>query len=336
MENQIEVFEQMMMDYLKGKLKPEDKPRFIMLLNSNEECRKKYHEMSHLYVMTTSSWFAQNKSQNLEQVRKKLGFRSSRKHFNRRNLFIWSSAAIWLLFIVCSVTLWNKESTSNLLSDAPSYCQIDIPAGATSRVLLPDSTVVILNGSSNLKYDARWNERPLREVFLSGEAYFQVKKKTDKPFVVHTDDLNVKVLGTIFNVSSYPDDEAVKVSLVEGRVNVYTASETQNNCILVPNQQAIYEKRQKTLAIQKVNAANQASWTTGKLTFVNENLYNILKSIGRHFNLRIIIQSKKVHKEFFSGTIQLDMTLNEILSYIDVDNKYTWRENGQSIIITDR
>ena len=107
MENQIEVFEQMMMDYLKGKLKPEDKPRFIMLLNSNEECRKKYREMSHLYVMTTSSWFAQNKSHNLEQVRKKLGFRSSRKHFNRRNLFIWSSAAIWLLFIVCSVTLWN-------------------------------------------------------------------------------------------------------------------------------------------------------------------------------------------------------------------------------------
>lgn len=218
MENQIELFEQMMMDYLKGKLKPEDKPHFITLLNSNEECRKKYREMSHLYVMTTSSWFAQRKSQNLEQVRKKLGFRSTRKHFNRRNLFIWSSVAIWLLFIVGSVTCWNKKSISNLLTDTPSYCQIEVPVGATSRVLLPDSSVVVLNGGSNLKYDARWIERPLREVFLSGEAYFQVKKKADKPFVVHTDDLNVKVLGTIFNVSSYPDDETVKVSLIEGRV----------------------------------------------------------------------------------------------------------------------
>lgn len=333
MKKEIEDFEHMMMDYLKGKLRPEDKSRFIELLRHNEECQKKYREMSHMYVLMTSSWFVQRKEQNLEILCNKLGFRPLRKRLIRRYILIFSAAAVWSLLLVCGVTIWFGKSTGNVTASSPYYCQIETPKGATSRVMLPDSTMVVLNGGSNLKYNVRWDEYSIREVFLSGEAYFQVRKKVKKPFIVHADKLHIKVLGTTFNISSYPDDEIVKVSLIEGRLNVYS---TSDNCYLTPNQQAVYQKVQGSIAVQKVDAAKQAAWMTGKLIFVNEKLYDILKKIGEKFNLQITVQSKKVHNEFFSGIIQLDMTLDDILSYLDVDNKYIWKKKGKTLIITDR
>lgn len=336
MESQIEVFEQMMMDYLKGALSPEDKPRFLELLRSDEIYRRKYREMSRTYALATSSWFAQRKEQNLNQLREKLNLRSSRKHTIRRHLWIWSSAAVWMVLLVCGWTLWKGKEGSRSLAGVPVYCQLEVPQGATSRVLLPDSTVVVLNGGTQLKYDARWQELSQREVFLSGEAYFQVTKHDHKPFVVHADELNVKVMGTTFNVASYPDEETVQVSLLEGSVQVYTASDTPDNRWLSPNQQAVYHKDKGSLTVQPIDASAQVAWTTGKLVFINEKLYDILKTIGKRWDVQMMVQSQKVHEEFFSGTIRLDMTLEEILSYLDVDNKFVWRKKGKTWVIADR
>lgn len=92
---------------------------------------------------------------------------------------------------------------------------------------MPDSTIVFLNGGTVLKYDVSLQQRTDRKVFLSGEAYFKVSRNMLKPFIVHTGELNIKVLGTTFNVASYPDDAEIKVSLVEGSVNVYTTSDAK-------------------------------------------------------------------------------------------------------------
>ncbi len=179
-------------------------------------------------------------------------------------------------------------------------------------------------------------QRTDRKVFLSGEAYFKVSRNMLKPFIVHTGELNIKVLGTTFNVASYPDDAEIKVSLVEGSVNVYTTSDAKKNILLSPDEQAVYNKNDKVLSMRKIDAVSQAAWTTGRLVFVNEKLFDILKTIGKKYDVQILVQSRKVYTEYFSGSIDTNLTLDEILSYLDVDNKFMWRKKGKTIVITDR
>lgn len=336
MSSPIDEFERIMLDYLKGDITPEDGQKLAVLLKENDSCRKRYREMSRNYALASSSWFARRKEKNLEQLRETLNFRSSRKQTIFRKISVWGTAAIWALLIGCSITFLYLYYSSERIPASASYCQIEVPLGAESKLLLPDSTVVFLNGGTTLKYDASLQHNINREVFLSGEAYFKVAKNVDKPFIVHTGDLSVKVLGTTFNVASYPEDEEIKVSLVEGRVNVFTTSEKEKNVLLSPNQQAVYNKENKELSMKKVDASAQVAWTTGRLVFVNERLFDILKTIGKKYDIQMLIQSQKVYTEYFSGSIDASLTLNEILSYLDVDNKFMWRKKGKTIVITDR
>lgn len=336
MSSPIDEFERIMLDYLKGDITPEDGQKLAVLLKENDSCRKRYREMSRNYALASSSWFARRKEKNLEQLRETLNFRSSRKQTIFRKISVWGTAAIWALLIGCSITFLYLYYSSERIPASASYCQIEVPLGAESKLLLPDSTVVFLNGGTTLKYDASLQHKINREVFLSGEAYFKVAKNVDKPFIVHTGDLSVKVLGTTFNVASYPEDEEIKVSLVEGRVNVFTTSEKEKNVLLSPNQQAVYNKENKELSMKKVDASAQVAWTTGRLVFVNERLFDILKTIGKKYDIQMLIQSQKVYTEYFSGSIDASLTLNEILSYLDVDNKFMWRKKGKTIVITDR
>lgn len=336
MSSPIDEFERIMLDYLKGDITPEDGQKLAVLLKENDSCRKRYREMSRNYALASSSWFARRKEKNLEQLRETLNFRSSRKQTIFRKISVWGTAVIWALLIGCSITFLYLYYSSERIPASASYCQIEVPLGAESKLLLPDSTVVFLNGGTTLKYDASLQHNINREVFLSGEAYFKVAKNVDKPFIVHTGDLSVKVLGTTFNVASYPEDEEIKVSLVEGRVNVFTTSEKEKNVLLSPNQQAVYNKENKELSMKKVDASAQVAWTTGRLVFVNERLFDILKTIGKKYDIQMLIQSQKVYTEYFSGSIDASLTLNEILSYLDVDNKFMWRKKGKTIVITDR
>lgn len=336
MNSQIDEFERIMLDYLKGEVSSEDMQKLTILLKKENACRIKYREICRSYALASSSWFARRKEQNFEQLRDTLNFHSSGKHSFFRKISVWGSAAIWVLLIGCSMTFFYLYHSSGQEIPTPSYCQIEIPQGASSKLLLPDSTIVVLNGGTVLKYDASLRQQADREVFLSGEAYFKVAKNVYKPFIVHTGELNIKVLGTTFNVASYPDDTEIKVSLVEGSVNVYTASDAKKNILLSPDEQAVYNKNEKILSMKKIDAVSQAAWTTGRLVFVNEKLFDILKTIGKKYDVQILVQSRKVYTEYFSGSIDANLTLDEILSYLDVDNKFIWRKKGKTIVVTDR
>lgn len=337
MKNAINEFEGLMTEYLKGGLSPEDMKKLALLVTEDASCQKRYHELAEAHGMASAPWFESRKQENLELLREKLNFRSSRKRIFSRRLILWGSAAVWALLICCGITFFYLRDRSSELAVSPSYCQIEIPKGATSKLVLPDSTLVYLNGGTVLKYDASFQNKARREVFLSGEAYFEVSADAAKPFIVHASEgLNVKVLGTTFNVASYSDDAEVKVSLVEGSVNVYTTSEVKENIFLSPNEQAIYNKEHKLLSMTKIDANQEVAWTTGKLVFVNEKLFDILKTVGKRYDVQMLIQSQKVYAEYFSGSIDKDLTLEEVLSYLDVDNKFIWRKRGKTIVITDR
>ena len=153
---------------------------------------------------------------------------------------------------------------------------------------------------------------------------------------MHTDCLNIKVLGTKFNVSAYQDDETVEVNLLEGKINVFFSFEMTGNYLLSPNENLIYDKRSKQTRVKKVDAQNSAAWTLGKLSFVIAPLPSILKDIERVYNVRFEVHSSYAEKEIFTGSITTKLSIDDILRYIDVDNKYIWSYEGNKIILRDK
>ena len=245
-------------------------------------------------------------------------------------------AAVILFVITTSISVYYISSGYNSSSDNLANCETVVPLGSQAKMILPDGTVAWLNSGSTLKYNKLYGKHD-REVQLTGEGYFQVTKDKTKPFLVHTNNIEVKVLGTVFNVRSYSDDSTVEVNLLEGKVDVSMINDKNSRTLtLHPDERMIYDKDSKTMLTGKVIASKSAQWTIGKLCFVDASVENITKELERKFDVQINIEANKMKNEFFSGSLDLNQPLNVILDYLDVDKKFTRTYNGKTIYIKSK
>jgi ferric-dicitrate binding protein FerR (iron transport regulator) len=180
-------------------------------------------------------------------------------------------------------------------------------SGEKTTVTLPDKTVVTLNGNTSLSYRGNWSKADVRSVELSGEAYFSVTSDPQKPFVVSTSDISIRVLGTTFNVKSYDEDEAVETTLVEGKVMIEKGAaggvkaETVN---LLPDQKATFRKDSKQIALETVDSENEASWINGTLMFKDEPFSEIIKDLQRKYGVKITVRDPASLACRFNTTIE--------------------------------
>ncbi len=167
-------------------------------------------------------------------------------------------------------------------------------AGQKSVLTLFDGTKIFLNANSKLRYPTHFGETS-REVYLDGEAYFEVVHKDKKPFIVHSLDFSVLVLGTKFNVQAFPDEKDVKISLVDGKVKVSGESISENNkaIYLEPQQQLVYSKISKQSTIQKFETIKEIGWKDNTYIFDNEPLVNVLRKLERTFAVDFKLADKK-------------------------------------------
>lgn len=336
MERQRQEFDDWMVDFLAGSLSEEGARNFYELLESDLHYRQRYKEMAKVHAKSLVPFFEKEKRANYDRLIRQLGITGK----GGQTWFVpWQKvrrvAAVVLLLLTTSVAsyyVYNDISTPG----SATLCKMEVPHGSQSKVVLPDGSAVCLNAGSILEYDPDFGRSRTREVRLVGEGYFQVSKNPAKPFIVHTHDLHVKVLGTVFNMRAYANDRVIEVSLIEGKVNVFSQSETQGNMILRPNERLTYDKDSKKMWTDNVDAKRFAQWTTGRLNFVNASLVDIMKDIERKYNVRIVIDSEHMKGEIFSGSISLKLTIDEILDYIDVDNKYRWKRSGNVVTISDK
>ena len=143
-------------------------------------------------------------------------------------------------------------------------------------------------------------------------------------------------MGTTFNVRGYEEDTQIKVSLLEGEVNVYALDNPNKIIALKPGEQATYNKQSKGISLSHADVWQTTQWTTGRLSFVNARIPEILKEVERRYDVKFHIQSKQMEEEIFSGSISTKLSVEEILDYIDVDNKYSRSRKGNVIVLTDR
>lgn len=337
MEKKPDAFEEWMLDLLTGKLSEEGKRELLRCLKSDPSYRQQYKEMARTRATSLVGKFEQEKKADYKALAATLGLT---KKPAKRKAVLWQTvlrvAAAILLILTTSIAAYYIHRDTTEAYQESALCRMEVPLGSQTKVVLPDGSTVCLNSGSILKYDPDFLRRKSREVYLAGEGYFEVQADEKTPFIVHADDLNVKVLGTVFNVRSYPEDAEIEVDLIRGKVNVFSDSETRGNVILSPDEKLTYDKKSGKMSHSHADALQASRWTTGRLSFVNASVPEIMKVIERKYDVRIVLRSRHIKEEVFSGSISATLTIEEILDYIDVDNKYRWKRNGQVITVTDK
>lgn len=215
------------------------------------------------------------------------------------------------------------------------YNTIKIPYGKKFRLQLSDGTFVHLNSGTTLKYPVKFVAGENRQVFLDGEAFFDVAKDKKHPFIVNADNLNVRVLGTHFNVSNYPEDAITDVVLVEGSVGMYHSNEefdASKNTILKPGFKGSFNKENSKISAKPVLTDIYTSWINGGLTFRNMTFKNIITKLERRYNVTIINKNEKLANEKFNASFK-EESIENVMSYFNDIHGINYTIKNNQILI---
>src|SRR5690606_28797506 len=216
--------------------------------------------------------------------------------------------------------------SANRVTGEEVFNEIVTPRGGTYQVVLTDGTKVWLNADSRLRFPQRFaNAR--REVSLIGEAYFEVTKNPHRPFVVKTAGQEIAVLGTSFNVAAYVDEIDEQTTLVEGEVVVSTAQQTRR---LSPGDQAVVQADDVTVA--KVDTAHFVAWKSGAIAFNEETLENIMRDIGRWYDVDVHFEG--VDKQLrFGGMVSRYANVSEVLRRLELTGQVHFKIEERGIVV---
>lgn len=230
-----------------------------------------------------------------------------------------------------------KRLATAQIDDAPRFNRISTPRGGQYQIVLPDGTKVWLNSASSLRYPIQFTADE-RRVELTGEAYFEVTAHEDGqgekiPFRVETATQVVEVLGTQFNINSYSDEDAVKTTLLEGSVRVFTnlPGRTDNRGVLLePNQQSVL--KYGTLDVVRVSAGESTAWKEGYFNFNEADLATVMRQLARWYDVDVVYEGT-IPQGTYSGKVYRNMSLSkvlDVLTYAEVN----FRIEGKTMFIS--
>ena len=238
------------------------------------------------------------------------------------------AAAVVLGIGVSLSTLYltNQEN----LSTVGNY-KLVTSKGEKSYLQLPDGTRVWLNSCTTLEYAENYGHSN-RSIYLDGEAYFEVAKNKDLPFVVKANGIDVKAIGTAFNVSAYMEDSQLTTTLFNGKVAVQPTL-TKQEVLLEPNQVAVYDKSRNKIEVVPYDKKLFAQWRGGFLSFKMMYLQDITKLLERNYNVVFRYENQGIKKLRFSGSFRNNEVLSEILNVIKTNTGIRYQILKDTIVI---
>ena len=235
----------------------------------------------------------------------------------------------------------GTQSGTQLVYNSPSlhskeelvFNTLTVPYGKRFELQLSDGTNVHLNSGSSLKYPVKFKQGTTRQVFLEGEAFFDVTSNKQASFIVNAEDLNVEVFGTTFNVSAYPEDSSADVVLVEGSVALYNDNKTSKEGVtIVPGTKGSFIKKQNNIITEKVDTELYTQWMKGGFIFRNSNFETISKKLERHYNVKIINTNEQLNNEVFNASFN-EETVEVILIYFKNSYNLEYKIEENTIFI---
>jgi len=284
--------------------------------------RFKKQELSNEFVK--NEWLGLRDRLNLDETKTPI----KNKTVFRKMIWQYAAVASLVLFLVSAIYFLSSTPKREGVVD---YCEVVVPKGEIKKIFLPDGTLVFINSDSKLKYSNLFGEDQ-REVFLEGEACFDVKHNTNKPFIVHTQENDVTVLGTAFNIYAYPDENIFRASLERGKISVSHNNEQAVG--LEPNQTYLLIRNSNQAEVFE-NADVQAcsSWKDGIIAFRNLRFTDILRRLERSHNVIFKLQNKEVGNCKYTGTFTTEDGIDIVLEVIKLTTPFEYENLNDTIVI---
>lgn len=219
---------------------------------------------------------------------------------------------------------------SEEIEEKPVFHTISSPVGGEYHFTLADGTMVWLNSSSQLTFPTRFTGAT-REVIVEGEVYFEVEHDENKPFIVRVDDVSVRVLGTKFCISAYPENEGIMTTLVQGAVQV---TSRDNRVVLKPGYQAVVDQYSGAIKQRAVELSLYTSWVQGVFEYENMKLNDIMVQLARWYDVQFTFSAPEYKERRFTGVVRKYEDLNDVLDMIEKTTNVKFIINGRNVTIT--
>ncbi len=312
--------------YIKGEANPEEKKSIIEWIREDVEHQKYFTILKAKYVASNLD--------SLDHIDTDLPYKRFSNKSKKKKAYYYPTAAILILLPLLTWYLFTFSENS-LLVDTTNFLEFDTKNIATKygdqeTIVLPDGSTVVLNSNSRLSYSKKFSDS-IRTVTLVGEAFFDIKRDTTKPFIVQTEHLKVRVLGTSFNVKSYPKDENIETTLVTGKVEVLQKS-NKTPIVLAPSQRAIFDKQKRDIRVNKVDTKNAVAWRQGKLVFDKTPLKQVVLDLKRKYSVEFIIESDSLLDYKYTGEFD-NLSLEEVLKLFKLSSSINYKYKNNKVML---
>ena len=318
----------------------------------------KYQELS--LRMQKEGLIPENQEEGQEHMIKGID-QNEKRHFHKINIKKLIPLSAFVLAIAALFIFLFNITNIQLPSSSPAKTsEITTKNGSKTNLVLPDGTKVWLNAGSKLSYNSDIFGIELREVSLVGEAFFDVTKNPEKPFVIHTQKMDIKVLGTAFNVRCYPNEKKTETSLIRGRIEVTLKDRPKEKIYLNPNEKLTLLNGNivpaELASIKKVKHNTElteplvtighithkltdsttiieTSWIENKLEFRGETFEDVAFKMEKWYGVKINIQDERLKQEHLTGSFETE-TVDQALSALQYTTKFNFTINKNTITIT--
>lgn len=314
----------------------EEMREFMEWYNASIENKELFFQIKHIYELRNKDSNSDNKEllkswdRLMEKIRLKQEPVQLKKSTNKnllRKISIAGVAAVILILTIIGIRINYANNTwIEVQSNTP---------GNLKKIELSDGSTVHLNASSTLKYPKKFN-RKSRELFLDGEAYFNVTKDSSHPFIINLDNQQIEVLGTEFNVLAYSTDHTAVTTLITGSVKLTTFESDKSmkaEVILQPGDQAIFDKKTSTYQVVHAETENVASWIEGEYTFKKKSLEEIANRLEKIYHITFIIQDESLKDKSYTGKFFSYQTIDEIVDILNFKNDIKYEIDNDTVLL---
>lgn len=295
-------------------------------LDDSNDNKKVYQDLSNIWQITGSfpDRFKPDRPKAWQKIHQHINSQK-RKYFLLQRIGQIAAALILVFFSIWTGTKFDHLKQRN------QYTEVFSPAGQKTRIVLPDSSIVLLNGNSQIRYNRNFNEDN-RKVELKGEGYFDIRKDLSRQFIVSTSQLDVKVFGTSFNVKAYEDDQDVEVGLKNGKIGI--DRDEKELVQLTPGQVANFDKKERKIEVGKMDINLVSAWTREEMVFQEDSLEEVIKYMERWYGVDIKVAPELLDGERLTFKVKTE-SLNELLKLINILKPIKYHIDGKQVVISN-
>jgi len=351
--------------FIKGRLSEDDPVGLINELKKNPDKRREFDEYIDIWQSTLKARKTDNYNVEKAWLNLKSKIRNSTQRSGQPSSYqltrkLQQVAAAVIIMASMSILAFYLIKNANTSGSDIALNEYIIPYGSRSQVLLPDGTNIWLNSGSQIKYDRQFGLHN-RNIYLEGEAYFDVTESKKLPFIVNTSGLTIKVMGTAFNVKAYPDEDIIETTVERGMVQVIGDLKNPaklEKIILKANQKLVYTRKDQkekpndnnvgsktdnepvknlkpaaTILDKNVSTKIYTSWKDNRWIIEREELQSLAVKLERRYNVSIVISDKSLKSYVFSGILE-DETLEQVLEAIKLTAPIHYKINQKQVVLS--